>query len=290
MSTVRSPPPQQGDIERVCSEPNLNVIKDTPLSNITFRNASKRMRSESNNSPANTEFMAAMSAQDTKLDSIMNFMRDMRAEMGEMCKSMEFMSNKYEELQSKYQIIEQERKEDQKVIMNLEYKIDVLERQTKSTTLEIKNIPQATDETKEQLFEIVRKMTSAVKVSISKSDIKNTYRVSTKDPKNKPIIVELMSNLKKEEILKSIKLHNKKSHDDKLSTNHLMLEGPKQPVYVTESLTHKNRRLYAMARVFAREHKYNYHWTSQGTVFIKKGDGHAAVRITDEKDLSNLIK
>lgn len=280
------------NIQHYDSEPNLSTTQD-PSNNITLRNTSKRMRSDSINiSPpkSNNEIMAIMTAQDTKLEAIVGFMRDMKTEMSEMRKSMDFFSTKYDELHHKYTILEQERKDDKKVIKTLENKIEQMERTSKSATLEIKNIPQIKEENKEHLVDIVRKTAAAVKISLEKNDIKNVYRVNTNIPSNKPIVAELTSNLKKDEILKAVKTYNRSYKEDKLNTNNLQLTCPKVAVYVTECLTYKNRKLYAMARAFAKEHCFNYHWTAQGVVYLRKADGYPALRIIDEGDLDRLAK
>lgn len=283
----------QSQVQHYDSEPNLCSLADMTLNNITIRNTTKRMRRESNNSPQkleNGEFMAAISAQDFKLEAIMSFMRDVRTDMSEMRKSMEFMSNKYDELLNKHQIIENEHKEDRKLIKSLESKVDYVERCGKAATIEIKNIPPKKDESKDHLFDIIMKTAAAVKVTLGKNDVKNIYRVNTNNPSNKPVIVELLCNWKKDEIIQAVKSYNKKFKNDKLNTSHLLLDVPKAPVYVSESLTFKNRKLYAMARSFARENNYLYHWTTQGSVYIRKADGHPVIRIMDVYNFDNLLK
>lgn len=275
------------------SEPNLSTLSDA-MQNITTRNASKRLRRESGSneivtSPLRDDVIKSMiTSQDTKLDAIMEFMRDMKSQINGVQDSLEFMSHKYEEILGRLHSLEQERKEEKKYIQTLEKKIEYLEKNNRITDIEIKNIPANSAENKIDLLNILKKTGEVLSVQIEQRDVRNIYRVSTAVPSNKPIIVEFNDILKKDEVMKSVKAFNKRHPSNKLNTSHLSLHGPQKPVFITESLTFKTKKLYAMARDFAKTRTYKYCWTSRGAVYLRLKEGDPAVRINDEEDLVNL--
>lgn len=126
--------------------------------------------------------------------------------------------------------------------------------------------------------------------SLQTSDIKDIYRTSTASKEGtRPIIVELTSVLKKEDILAGIKKFNKtRVVGDKLNTEHLRLPGPKKPIYVSETLTYKTQKLFHSAREVTKIQGYNYCWTTRGVVYIRKSENDPAIRITSDSDLDAI--
>ncbi|KAJ8704355.1 hypothetical protein PYW08_013079 [Mythimna loreyi] len=60
------------------------------------------------------------------------------------------------------------------------------------------------------------------------------------------------------------------------------------PIFVSESLTSKMKKLYYLARDFAKQNGYAYHWTAHGKIYIKKEDGAPTRRISKETDFEDL--
>ncbi|CAG9792433.1 unnamed protein product [Diatraea saccharalis] len=283
----------EGKLTHFGSEPNLTQPSEA-MQNINTRNINKRIRRESNGddiaaSPSKDASIKCMiAAQDSKLDTIMEFMRDMKSQMNDVQESQEFMSCKYEELLNRFNSLEQQRREDKKYIHTLEKKIEYLEKNGRITNNELRNIPTNKAESKVDLLNILKKTGKFLDVSIEEQEVRNIYRVATAVPENKPIIVEFNGIFKKDELLQAVKSYNKKYPNNKVNTSHLSLTGPTKPVFITESLTFKNKKLYAIARDFAKSHNYRYCWTSRGTVYLRKNDGASAQRINEEEDLDCL--
>ncbi|KAG7309282.1 hypothetical protein JYU34_005222 [Plutella xylostella] len=300
MPTERSPSKAtkslSAPLEHCESEPNLcNINPDaTTRARVATRKITKRQRRESSESQTDTtsdeiETMKQLfSAQDAKLNTIMSFMRDIKSQMSEVQSSIEFMSQKYDELLIRFNDMEEEQKSDKKKIALLESKIEFLDRASRSGSIELINVPQKNGETKSDLLHVLKKTGDVLKVSIENSEVKNIHRISTSNPSNKPIIAEFATVLKKEEVLSAVKIFNKNHKDDKLNTMHLHIEGPKKAIYVSESLTFKNKKIYAMARETSKALNYKYCWISHGTVYLRKQDGAPALRIIDESDLLKI--
>jgi hypothetical protein len=196
--------------------------------------------------------------------------------------------HRYDELLTRFDRLEEERKSDKKYIRQLEIKIESLERNDRMSCIEFTNIPFNKSETKDDLINIVSKTCTVFSTDIQKSEIKNVYRVNTNKQDFKPIITEFMSVLKKNEILAAVKNYNKVNKNNKLSTAHISIQGTPKPIYISECLTYKNKKLYAMAREYAKAHNYQFCWTSQGNVFLRKSEGSPATRIIEETDLAKL--
>lgn len=172
-------------------------------------------------------------------------------------------------------------------IQQLESRIDYLERQAKGTSVEIRNIPQLGRETKEDLLEIVLKTAQVLDNNIRSSEIKDVYRINTK-ANIKPIIADFTTVFTRDRFLSSIKKYNKENRAPKLNTACLGIAGQAIPVYVSENLTSRDRRLYFQAREFAKLNGYAFCWVSFARIFLRQEEGSTPIRIRCESDLANL--
>lgn len=221
---------------------------------------------------------------------------EIKQQNSEMSASLQFMSDKYDALLEKLHNLEEDRVRDRKYISQLEEKVEALERKLRSTGLEIRNVPKTVQdgnkfETKEDISSFVINLAKTIELPLVDSDIKDAYRVNSSKNADKPIIVELNSVIKKENLLRAVKTFNKsKGKEQKLNTTHLNVPGPAKPIFVSETLTSKAQRLFYMAREFTRDYGYTYCWTSRGQVYIRKNDGQPLLRIESEADFFKLIE
>ncbi|KAJ8721726.1 hypothetical protein PYW07_002501 [Mythimna separata] len=214
----------------------------------------------------------------------------------ELKESLQFMSDKYDLIFKSLQNIQEDRAEDKKTIQKLEEKIEGLERKSRLSSLEIRNVPICLrdgrkSESKEDASLIVKTLAKAVEVDIQDCDIKDLYRIQTHKEGNKPIIVELNSVLKKDKIMQGVRNFNKnKSNEEKLNTGHLNIPGSVKPVFISDALTPNTQKLFHAARQFAKENGYTYCWTSRGSVFLRKIEGEPQIRIESLTNLKLLAK
>ncbi|KAI5633013.1 hypothetical protein NE865_14277 [Phthorimaea operculella] len=202
--------------------------------------------------------------------------------------SITHLSAKYDSVITEINALKEDTKVDRKRLGNLEEKIEQLERQTRSTSLEIRNIPIKDRESTEELTKLMLELSNTVGAELQHGEIKDIFTVSTGNS-SKTIITELTTVPAKEKIINAYKTYNK-NQQKKLNTSALNISGPTVPIYISECLTSKAKRLFYLARNFKDQYNYKYCWTSYGRIFLRKNDGSPKIRITEERDLVDLVK
>ncbi|PZC71002.1 uncharacterized protein LOC135118237 [Helicoverpa armigera] len=227
--------------------------------------------------------------QDKKYKALMSAVNDIKNQNTEIQKTTQFLSDKYDELLLKMNQLEKENKEKLAYIQILEEKIENLETFYKSSSLEIRNLPLDKSESKINLCETLINTGKVLNVPLQKSEIRDIYRLKSKSGKSSgTIVVDLSSVIAKDNLLQAFKMYNKKNAANKLSSKDILLDGPIQPIYMSENLTAKKRRLFYLAREKAKTLEYTYCWVSHGRIFLRKKEGIPAIRIDSEKDLGKL--
>ncbi|CAB3228752.1 unnamed protein product [Arctia plantaginis] len=172
----------------------------------------------------------------------------------------------------------------------LEEKVENLEISMKSSSLEIRNVPTKTQETKEDLIEIVKNIAQAVNTQIEPREIRDVYRMnSRKIQTNGPITAEFTTVIKRDELLANIKKYNRENKTNRINSSHISMNGT-SPIYISEKLTTKAKKLLYQAREFSKANEYSYCWISHGKIYVKKREGATAKRINHEIDLEILKK
>ncbi|KAL0895249.1 hypothetical protein ABMA27_011403 [Loxostege sticticalis] len=260
------------------SEPNLS-----DSFNVTQR---KRKRSDCIEDTLNC-FMDEMKQmfkdfteeQDRKYNRLCNTVEDIRT-------SLDLMAEKHVALQVKVEKLEAERKADCVYIRSLEDRLDYLEKNSRSTHLEIRNIPAPSAESKTTLLDTFINTAKVLKVPLQHNDIKDIFRINTKKSTNSTIIVNLASVLHKEKIITSFRQFNKGVA--RLTTEHLHISGPPTPIYISENLTAKMKKLFYLAREFAKANEFKFCWVSHGKVFLRKKENAPLIRVANDDDLIKL--
>ncbi|KAL4704819.1 hypothetical protein ACJJTC_001294 [Scirpophaga incertulas] len=183
--------------------------------------------------------------------------------------------------------LEKEKKEHLLYIASLEAKIDDIQRSNKSSTIELRNVPcQSKKENQSVLVGIVQQTCKVLNIEYGPQDLKDVYGINTKSG-GTTIVAEFTQALKKQEVLKTAKAFNKENRNNRLNSTHIGLPGKTVPIYISESLTSKARRLFYLARDLAKSTDYKYCWTSNGKVFIRKNDDSPHIEIKSENDVLN---
>lgn len=233
-------------------------------------------------------FSDMKSEQEKKYCALHNSIADIKTQNSELQKSVDFMSAKYDDVLSKLDTLQSECNTQREHISALEYKVEFLERNSLSTSVELRNVPKRIPENMESLSSVTKQLGVVLNVPIQNSDIREVYRTKGKAESDGPIVVNFTTIAKKENIIKSVRNFNKEHKDNKFNTSHLDIVGPPRPVYITEHLTRKSKRLHFLSRNFATEFGYAHCWTSYGKIFLRKKDGLPRVRIDCEDDLNKL--
>lgn len=206
--------------------------------------------------------------------------------------SIALLTQQNEELRSKIIQLEINSKCDQEHIAILEEKLENIQRDNRKANIEIKNVPKSDHESKESLVDMVLHLSKAVECNISKSDIKDIYRVRSKREgiNSTPIVVEMTSTLTKTNILKMCKSHNT-SKQEKLRAKHLGFTcNTDTPIYVSEQLTARGARLHFLARDLKLSKSYKHCWTSYGRIYVRHKDNSKIIQIESEQQVQRLMQ
>jgi hypothetical protein len=207
-------------------------------------------------------------------------------------KSIEFATTKLDDLQSIIQRLESERKLITDKITSIEDKCDTIERLSRKTCIQIRNVPKQNGENREKLFNAVRMLSTSLGVNTNSYSLRDVYRMPSKpDRTNSVIVAEWSSTLDKETFLNAAKnhIHNCiKFKTEQLNSSHLGFDGPKVEIYLSEHLTPIASRLYFMAREFRKSMNYAYCWTSNGLVYLRKKQGDPYILVRSEAQLQQL--
>lgn len=236
-----------------------------------------------------TVFAAFTAESNKKYQALLESVNVIREQNNQISTSIAFISAKYDEMQTKFDKLENDRKFDRSIIQALEQKIEQLEKNSRICCVELRNIPVKKDEKTDDLINVTKTLGDSLKVPISHSDIKNIYRGYSKPDTNKPIIIEFGSTIIKEKLIASYKAFQKeKEKDEKFSLAHMKIEGPPAKVYLSDYLTPKMKKLHFMARDYATSNGYRYCWATTGAIYLRKQEGLQAIRLKNEEDLKNL--
>lgn len=205
--------------------------------------------------------------------------------------SISFLTAQNDEFKKKIEHLENQAKDDRRYIAILENKMEDMQVLSRKANFELKNVPKKNNETKEDLIEMVVCLSQSIDCKITRSDIRDIYRVRGKQPDkvNTPIIIETGSTLLKTDILKMGKSFNKR-HKAKLCAKHLGIKTQEDtPVFLSEHLTVKGSRLYFLARDLAKSKAYKFCWTAYGKIYIRKNENTSIISIKSEEQVHQLL-
>lgn len=202
------------------------------------------------------------------------------------------LTSQNEEFQGKIDRLETQVKKDREYIYLLEDKIEDLQRASRKTSIELKNVPRKPSENRGDLINMITCLSNAVNIEICARDIKDIFRLRARSDgeKSPPIIVELGSTILKTDLLKKTKEFNIKNKC-KLQAKHLGFKTSEDtPVYISEQLTAKGARLFFLSRDLAKSKKFKYCWTAFGRVFVRKDDVSKIICIHSEAQIHQLLQ
>lgn len=230
------------------------------------------------------------SSNNLKFEKLFAFMMDIKDQNADIQKSLDFLSFKYDDKLENMVKLEQKNKDYELKISELEMKVEQLERNSRASTIEIRNVPKQPPENKTSLRIIVKQIGETIDQPVLDSDIQDIFRLRTKKETSNHIVVNFTTTATKDGFIKQCRNFNKANKDSKHNTSHLSgLSGPPQPIFIDESLTSLGRKLFFPARQFVRDNRYHSTWTSYGKVFIRKTQDSPAIRIDGEEDLKKHV-
>lgn len=240
-------------------------------------------------------FLSLMAEQHEDLKKILPAITEIKKTNSNIESSINYLTEQNKELKKQIERLEIQSKQDRDYITLLEDKIEDLQRNSRKTNIEIKNVPKKLKEDKYDLIKMVAALSKTIGCSISNNDVKDIYRVQAKGKKDKsntnpPIIVELTSTILRTEFLKMAKSFNIR-HKEKLCAKHLGLTDDEYvPIYTSEQLTAKGTRLHFLARDLVKTRRYRFCWTAYGRVYVRKDENSPVIVIKNESQINFLLK
>ncbi|KAG7311203.1 hypothetical protein JYU34_002219 [Plutella xylostella] len=275
--------------EKCNSESNLSqiAIETTPV-RFNARNI-KRKRSE--------DITTELSDFKTEIkDMLSTFMLKQSTEGAQITSSLKtietslsFLAEQYEDMKKKMEDMERENKKDKEYICILENKVEELQKSQRKCSLELKNVPKLSTETKSALIDMATNLSKSLKIELSSNDIKDIYRTSAKGDKA-PIIMELSSYILKTNLIKGAKSYNSQNKNNRLSTLNLGMKCDSTPIFLSDHLTQKGNRLFYLARELSKAQNLKFCWTNLGNVFIRKDENSPIVKIINESQIQRMYE
>lgn len=177
-----------------------------------------------------------------------SFQDNLKLSFSNIERNIEFISQQHDEFQNKIKKLEEECKNNQKYIFTLQEQMEELQRVSKLTVFELRNVPQKDKKYKSDLLKYISNISKTINVDLHESDILDIYRLPSRRQLNRPIIIKLRDLYKKDTLIASVKDFNKSNSHRKLNTSHAGIEGKESPIYLGEHLTPTARKLFYLAR------------------------------------------
>lgn len=230
---------------------------------------------------------------DVKLAGILESINDIKkqnsdllASNAEIEKSIDFLSLKYDDICGQLNSYQERARACDKRLSNMEDTAEEIERFSRSSSLEIRNLPLRQPFSQGNLLHTCTKIFEELSTEVTLSDIYDIRCLPSKQ-ENRTILITLNSVILKNRILKAYKDFNKTNPSGKLSSMVLGPDYPRQIIYISENLTARTRRLFYLAREFAKSENYKHCWTANGRVLLRKEDNTRLI-VLNESLLEDL--
>lgn len=217
-----------------------------------------------------------------------------RTEMGDLTKSMQFMSDKLdasntrmEEMARKFIDIQKEHEEMRLKnavlsgeVVELRERMRHLEQYSRRNNIEVSGIPTSRGE---NVPDLVKDIGTALGVPVQENDIAAAHRVpSFKKERDPALVIQFNNRATRDRWL--MKYREKKQ----LVANDIHTSFPKRRVYVNSHLSPENKKFLAKLKQRCREIGYDFAWCREDKFFARKAQGENAVRINCYADIDKL--
>lgn len=229
-------------------------------------------------------------SQETKLDNLSKAMEAITIQNAkiinnhtEIEKILQQNMNAHNELLGKVSYLETECANAHIKINDLEDQVDGLLKYQLKKLVEIRNVPKQKDE---NIQNIVDTLLKTISVGTETNIIKHVYRAGKE---NAPIVMEVDEVKHKVAIIKAVKAYNVKNKTNRLNSSNLGIKvTPAVPVYISEKLTPKAKKLLVLSKTLVTDGIVKYCWTANGEVIVRQNDGLPAIRICKPSDVEKL--
>lgn len=204
--------------------------------------------------------------------------------------SMTFMNAQFDEMKDRIARLELEKKENRDYMILLEKQFEELQQQSRSSSIEVRNVPEKDKEVESDLVRITQALGTTLDVKFSETDIRDIYRRPGKAGTTKSIVVEFNSvQLKNNLLAASRRFNRSRQGSEKLNYEHTGVVGDKRPIYIDEHLPYSTRKLFFHTREFAKKHEFKFCWISNGRVLLRKDSNSKFIHVKTESCLNNTL-
>lgn len=223
-------------------------------------------------------------------------LREINCQISSFSDSLNFFNGQFEHLKTAIEerngTVDKLQKENdvlKTIVSDLSARLCVVEQNMRDNNIEINGVP---EHKTENLTSTLQQLARTVGTSIEDGDILHVTRVAklNKDSdRPRAVIAKLRSTRQRDTILAAVAQFNKKNPEDKLSSHHLGVGGPRAPVFVSEHLTPANKQLHAATRKYAKEQSYKFVWVRNGRIYVRKNETCQSLVIRNHDSLRNLV-
>lgn len=226
--------------------------------------------------------------QKKNIDVIVKSISVVQEQNSEIQASIEFLSTKYDQILERMTVLERENSDYKKQIEQLESRIEIFDRNSRSTMIELRNVPVQLPENKDTLRNIVKSLGQTLELPIVDTDIRDVIRSKPKQNRPGPVLVEFSTSHTRDNLMRKSRTFNKENRNIKLNTSHIKFPGPPQPIYVGESLTAKAKKLHYLGRQLVSEKIAYSCWSTYGNVYVKQKENSNPIKIVNLDDINKL--
>ena len=217
-----------------------------------------------------------------------------------LCNSLEsslsFLSSKFDDIFPKMEILEKSKAEHSNEsniqrseifrlnnsIKQLEEDLNELQQYSRRDCLEIRGIPFHQDEDTD---DTVKKVAELIDVDVEDDEISISHRLPTdsKVKRDPAIIVKFVRRNTRDEFYGARKhLRNKTTKDLGYTRT------TERKIYISESLTRENRKLFNACLALKKELNYKFIWTKNGTTLLRRNGSSPVIAISNSNDLEKF--
>ncbi|CAH1646373.1 unnamed protein product [Spodoptera littoralis] len=213
----------------------------------------------------------------------------MQKSFSEMESTVTFISKQYDDMSKQLESLQKEKRACRDSMQQQDAKLQDLQQLSRSSIIEIRNVPNKEKETATDLTSVVSRIGATINTPVDRTQVRDIYRLPGKPGTVRPIVVEFTNVETKNQMITSIRNFNKGNPiEGRLNTLSIGLGGDRRPIYVAEYLPASSRKLFYITREFAKRMEYKYCWTSNGNIFLRKEEGARQLLIKSEQSLADL--
>lgn len=222
----------------------------------------------------------------SKIESIENEFKSLK-------KSVEMMSEQYDDIMSKLKeekdeklelkkkiiVLENSISEKNRLIENTASRITTLDQYIRNKNIEIHGYPLKSGE---NCSDIIVNVAKEMGIDITASDVDLAHRLHAPVGKNSPpaIIATFVARKKRDLFLKQKRLVITNNNVKDLKIGHVL--------YINENLNAETKRLFWLAKVRARANEVKFVWFKNSKILARKTDSSPVFMIKTEDDLNKI--